>query len=100
MFIIYSPLIKYQGFSVFLQFLNMYCSLGAAVLTVGGKNKKPQVRSPSFMGTVNVSMNFSRSLSKQSERLLQFLCVINFNIYDSDYETRNAESFTLGQEGK
>lgn len=52
------------------------------------------------MGIVNVSMNFSGSLSKQNERLLQCLCVISFNIYDSDYETSNAELFTLGQEEK
>lgn len=52
------------------------------------------------MGIVNVSMNFSGSLSKQNERLLQCLCVINFNIYDSDYETCSAELFTLSQEEK
>lgn len=76
----------------------MYHALGAAVLTVVGRNKKPQVRSLSFMGIVNVSMNFSGSLSKQNEGLLQCLCVINFNIYDSDYETCSAKLFTLGQE--
>lgn len=78
----------------------MYCAPGVAVLTVVGGNKKPQVRSLSFMGTVNVSMNFSGSLSKQNEKLLQCLCVINFNIYDSDYETCSAELFTLDQEEK
>lgn len=52
------------------------------------------------MGIVNVSMNFSGSLSKQNERLLQGLCVTSFSIYDSDYETCSAELFTLGQEGK
>lgn len=78
----------------------MYCALGVAVLTVLEGNKKPQVRSLSFMGIVNVSMNFSGSLSKQNERLLQCLCVINFNIYDSDYETCSAELFTLSQEEK
>lgn len=78
----------------------MYCGLGVAALTVVGRNKKPQVRSLNFMGIVNVSMNFSGSLSKQNERLLQCLCVINFNIYDSDYETCSAGLFTLGQEEK
>lgn len=85
---------------MFLRFLNMHCALGAAVLTVVGRNKKPQVRSLSFMGIVNVSMNFSGSLSKQNERLLQCLCVINFNIYDSDYETCSAELFPLDREEK
>lgn len=76
----------------------MYCALGVAVLTVVGRKKKPQVRSLTFMGVVNVSMKFSGSLSKQNERLLQCLCVISFNIYDSDYETCSAELFTPGQE--
>jgi len=52
------------------------------------------------MGIVNVSANFGGSLSKKNERILHCLSVINFNIYDSDHETCNAELLTLGQEEK